>query len=122
MSPNVPFHSASLSDYDVYALLTRRSHYIRLNLYSTSTTVVTIFLSSNTFTTAIVLIHSNPLSPHPTHPVVFLLSSHTTQPFALYHPSFTNISAFSPPPNTAPISLNVHLLLPFDVSTTSATY
>ena len=46
--PNEPSHPASLSDYDVYALPTRPSHYEQTNLYNISTTVDTISLSSNT--------------------------------------------------------------------------
>ena len=122
---NEPSHSASLSDYDVYALPTRPSHYEQTNLYNITTTVDTISLSSNTkynvFTPSHVLMHSNPVHPHLTHPVVFLLLSHTTLPLALYHLSFKNISTFSLLLNVALMSLNLHLLLPFDVLTTLVT-
>ena len=58
----------------------------------------------------ILLTHSNPVHPHLTHPVVFLLLSHTTLPFALYHLSFKNISTFSLLLNVALMSLTTPLV------------
>ena len=82
-APNEPFHSASPLDDDTYAFLTRLLHYELMNLSNTFMTT-TIAHSSNTRSSEFMLSHamkhSNPVRPHPTNPVAFLLSSHATLP------------------------------------------
>ena len=98
-APNEPFHSASPLDYDKYAFLTRLLHYELMNLSNTFMTT-TIAHSSNTRSSAFLLSHakknSNPVRPHPTNPVAFLLSSHTTFPVSSIIQKHFSILSSSP--------------------------
>ena len=115
-------HLASPSDYDAYVLLTRLLHYELMILSNTLTTVATISHSSNTrsnaFRNAFMLSHakrhSNPVRPHPTNPVAFLLSSHTTLFFGLHLLSYKNTSVFYLFHHVVPAYLHLYLLLLFD--------
>ena len=71
---NEPFHSASLSDYDAYALPTKASHYAPMNSSNTLTIVDTTSHfskgKSNEFTQSHAMKHSNPVTLPQTNPVV----------------------------------------------------
>ena len=125
--PNLtPYHSASLSDYDAYALLTKASHYAPMNSSNTLTIVDTTSLfskrRSNEFTRSHAMKHSNPVTLPQTNPVGFRLLSHTILLFALYQVSYKNILKSFRLPHDATTSFKRHLLLLSDEPITLGTF
>ena len=123
---NEPFHSASLSDYDAYALPTKASHYAPMNSSNTLTIVDTTSLFSkekfNESTQSHAMKHSNPVCLPPTNPVAFRLLSHTILPFVLYQVSYKDTLKSFRLPHDATTSFKPHLLLLSDEPTTLVTF
>ena len=123
---NEPFHSASLSDYDAYALPTKASHYAPMNSSNTLTIVDTTSLfskeKSNESTQSHAMKHSNPVCLPPTNPVAFRLLSHTILPFVLYQVSYKDTLKSFRLPHDATTSFKPHLLLLSDEPTTLVTF
>ena len=123
---NEAFHSASLSDYDAYALPTKASHYAPMNSSNTLTIVDTTSLfskrKSNEFTQSQAMKHSNPVTLTQTNPVGFRLLSHTILLFAPYQVSYKNILKSFRHPHDATTSFKRHLLLLSDEPTTLGTF
>ena len=121
-----PFHSASLSDHDAYALPMKASHYKPMNSSNTLTIVDTTSLfskrKSNEFTQSHAMKHSNPVTLPQTNPVAFRLLSHTILLFAPYQVSYKNILKSFRPPHDATTSFKRHLLLLSDETTTLGTF
>ena len=119
---NEPFHSASLSDYDAYALPTKASDYALMNSvikYLNDREYNLSFLKKE-----IQRVHSitrnkrNPVRLPQTNPVAFRLLSHTILPFAPYQVSFKNTLKSFRLPHDATNSFKRHLLLLSDEPTT----
>ena len=77
--------------------------------------MATISHSSNTRSSEFMLSHatkhSNPIRPHPTNPVAFLLSSHTTLPLGLYLLSYKkHFSVLSSSPRCTSVFTSVPLV------------
>ena len=123
---NEPFHSASLSDYDAYALPTKASHYAPMNSSNTLTIVDTTSHfskgKSNEFTQSHAMKHSNPVRLPQTNPVAFRLLSHTILLFAPYQVSYKNILKSFRLRHDATTSFKLHLLLLSDEPTTLVTF
>ena len=111
---NEPFHSASLSAYDAYALPTKASHYAPMNSSNTLT------INARNETQA--MKHSNPVKLPQTNPVAFRLLTHTILPFVPYQVPYKNTLKSFRLPHDATTSFKRHLLLLSDEPTTLVTF
>ena len=114
----IPF-SRVVSDYDVYALPTKVSHYAPTNSSNSLTIVDTTSLFSRRKSNAITRnLTLKPSRLPQTNPVAFLLLSHTILPFVPYQVSYKDTLKSFRLPHDATTSFKRHLLLLSDEPTT----